>query len=552
MILWRMLATDLLKVVALTAAVLVVFIAFAAAFRPLTEGRLSPQQTLKFMGLALLPMLQFALPFAAGFGATLSYHRFASENEAVAAMSGGVSHRSLLAPAAISGLALSLFLGSLTLEVIPRFLRSMQLLLGADIARLIVTNIESGRSVRLPDGVIVHADAIQRRPAEPGSRASDHFVMEGVLAVKTDKNLGIERWVAAQRAGVWLFDQDAAPPSGLVVIRLVDAESSGEIEGGAGKIDLRITPPSAFGDSTKFYPTRDLARLRDEPQRIPWVEARRRTLADTLESRRLERDVRDATRAAGRVLLEGPDGETVAIRAVDLHDDAGRWRLVPPPGKPIELVWRLAGGRTRLQTAERAYLSPTDTAGARTSFAVAAGQHPADAGPTLTLELENLATQDAASEAAGAAVLPRRSFGGLMPAGDRQASLTASAPARLLTVADQSPADKPVADAAAELRSILGTLAREVASQHHSRAAIAVSCLVMVLAGAVGGLRLRDSRPLLVYAWSFFPSLLAILTIHSGQSVMVDDMLAGVLVLWGGVAALALFVLFDYAQLRKH
>ena len=51
------------------------------------------------MGLAMVPMLQYVLPFAAGFGATLAYHRQTSENELTAAKASGVSHRALLMPA---------------------------------------------------------------------------------------------------------------------------------------------------------------------------------------------------------------------------------------------------------------------------------------------------------------------------------------------------------------------------------------------------------------------------------------------------------------------
>ncbi|KAK0348283.1 hypothetical protein LTR94_037880, partial [Friedmanniomyces endolithicus] len=69
-------------------------------------------------------------------------------------MTSGMSHRSLLAPAAITGLGLALVLGSLNLEIIPRFLRTMQTMLGADLALVIVSNVESGRAVRLPDGVL--------------------------------------------------------------------------------------------------------------------------------------------------------------------------------------------------------------------------------------------------------------------------------------------------------------------------------------------------------------------------------------------------------------
>ena len=552
LILWRFLVADLLKVVLLTAGVLVVFIAFTATFRPFIDGRLSPGQTLRFMGLALLPMMQFAMPFAAGFGATLAYHRFAAENEAQAALVSGVSHRTLLAPAAITGLALALLLGALNLEIIPRFLRSMQLLLGADLARLIVANIESGRSVRLPDGVIVHADAIQRRPAEPGSRATDHFVMEGVLAVKTGKGFGVERWVAAQRAGVWFFDAAAAPPSGLVVIRLVDAESSGEFEGGAGKIDLRFVPPSPFNDSTKFYSTRDLLRLRREPERLPSVEHRRRMLADALEADRIESEVRDLLRATGRVTLVNPEGESATIRAGDLRRSGERWALTPPaPGKTVEITWRLAGERARTQSAERAFLTPwTADEPALAMFGVATtAAAAADRPATLTLELENVTTHDAAG--VGGATLPRRVYGGLIPVGERRSVLRATS-AELLSESAGAAEGSSVRGAAERLRSTLDWLGREVLSRHHERAAMAASCLVMMLAGAVGGMRLRDSRPLLVYAWSFGPSLLAILGIYSGQSVLVDSPLIGVLVVWGGIVGLALFVAFDYRAMARH
>ncbi len=554
LILWRFLAADLLKVVLLTAAVLVAFIAFVAAFRPMADGRLSPGQALTFMALAVVPMLQFALPFAAGFGATLAYHRFAADNEASAAMTSGMSHRSLLAPAAITGLGLALVLGSLNLEIIPRFLRAMQTMLGADLALAIVSNVESGRAVRLPDGVLVHAKTIRQRPPEPGSKASSHFIMEGVLAMKANSAAGVDGWVAAQRAGVWMFDDKAAPPTGLVVIRLIDAESSGAFEGGAEKIDLRFAPPSPFRDSTKFYPTRDLLRLADQPERIPNVETRRRALADALDAARLEREARDSLAASGRIVLADPEGQTVSIRGAGLQPDGDRWRIAPgQPNKPIELSWRLAGDRLRLQTAERAFLrAVAPSAPGEGAFGPALGATAdAGAGVTLLLELENVATQDAASEAAGAAVLPARRFPGLSIAGGPPPSAPA-ATRELLAAAASAEDGSPVADAAARLRGSLLWLSREVLSRHHERAAMAVSCLVMVLSGAVGGLRLSQSRPLLVYAWSFAPSLLAILTIYSGQEIFANSVATGVLVTWSGLAALAAFVFVDYRRMSRH
>ena len=76
-ILWRHLLAELLKVLVLTAAVIVVVVAFGAAIKPLADNSLGPGSVLKYVSLAMVPMLQFALPFAAGFAATIVVHRLA-------------------------------------------------------------------------------------------------------------------------------------------------------------------------------------------------------------------------------------------------------------------------------------------------------------------------------------------------------------------------------------------------------------------------------------------------------------------------------------------
>src|SRR5689334_14507743 len=91
--LWRYVLSELWRLILLSTIVLVAVISFVAAIKPLADGKLAPLETLKFMGLAIIPMLQWALPFAAGFGATLAYHRLSHDNELTAAYAGGVSHR---------------------------------------------------------------------------------------------------------------------------------------------------------------------------------------------------------------------------------------------------------------------------------------------------------------------------------------------------------------------------------------------------------------------------------------------------------------------------
>lgn len=539
-----MLLGDLLRLVALTTGILVVIIAFAAAVGPMSKGRLEPDQALKFLALALVPMLQFALPFSSGFAATLVFHRFASENESLAAHAGGISHRGLLASALVMGLTLGLFLGGLSQGVIPWFYREMQKLIATDIARLVMSTIQSGQSVRFSGkhGFLLHADSAELRDPTPYG-ATDHLALRGVLATGLDSDDRIE-WEASSRvAGVWVFPDQAGAPGGVVRIRLVDGTMArrGEAAATSSTIDLRpISLGGVFKDQPKFYSLLDLERLRANPDPIPSVSRARRDLASAMEVQRVSESLASAIRHDGRIRLLDAEGASVSIGASGLTPDGARWRIEPArAGRPVELSWRLGADRARLQTAERAFLVPDDPAVTGMSR------------PTLRLELENVSTQDPTGETPGATARSRQTFSALaIPDGEGDTLLGASS-AALLARADAASATG-IREAAARLRGEIASVRREITSRHHERAALSLSCLVMVLTGAIVALRLREARPLLVYLWSFFPSLVAIITITGGQGVMHRSGWTGALLLWGGVAALGVFTTIEYARLRRH
>ena len=136
--LYRYILGELLKQVLLTTMILVTIIAFGAVIKPLAgDTILTPAQAIKFVGLAMIPMLQYALPFAAGFAATLTLHRFVTENEIIAMAASGMSYRSIFAPVIGLGLALMLIMVILTQTVIPRFFGLMAATLAGDVKQLI-------------------------------------------------------------------------------------------------------------------------------------------------------------------------------------------------------------------------------------------------------------------------------------------------------------------------------------------------------------------------------------------------------------------------------
>lgn len=538
-----MLSAELWRLAALTLAALTGIVAFAAGVRPLAEGQLSPFDALRFMSLALIPMLQFTAPFAAGFAATLVYHRFAADNEHLAASAGGVSHRASLGPAVGLGLTLAIIVAGLAHFVIPKFLRTMQELVTRDVAHMLINSIEQGESVEF-SGMAVHADRAIRGEADPRLGVTDRLFLTGVLALETDDTGAIKAEVAAELAEVLLTtERQNGEPVTVVHMRLEGAVGKQQNEGLGEVGSIRLRPravPNAFDEDPGFFTLTELDDLKRQPEMHDTVDLLRRRLAAALTARRAERLLVAAISGESRIVLTDGLGQRVAVGAPDLRREGARWRLIPPDSGVITIDQSLADGSRRSQTAARAWIS------------VRADQ---SAGPaTITLELEDVATRDSTG-----ARRQRLVFEQLRLAADPGAEYFDAPVAELLTQADHvidaatdDPEIDPLRDARALLQSRVNKLGREIIGIHNERTALAIACFVMTLCGAIIALRLRDSTPLHVYLWSFFPALGAVITISGGENAASQNLITGLIVLWGGVAALAAFTVFEYLKLRRH
>jgi hypothetical protein len=127
--------------------------------------------------------------------------------------------------------------------------------------------------------------------------------------------------------------------------------------------------------------------------------------------------------------------------------------------------------------------------------------------------------------------------------------LLASARERASAASTLAPA---IRDAADKVETEARELRREIDSKIHERFAYMVAAGLMVITGAVMALRLREALPLPVYLWSFAPALAAVVTISSGQTVVYEHGAVGLVVLWGGVVALAAFTFGQYRVISRH
>ncbi|MFN0010826.1 MAG: LptF/LptG family permease [Phycisphaerales bacterium] len=589
--LWLALLFELWRLVLLTAAVVVGVVAFAVAVRPLADGRLEPVETVRFMLYAVVPMLQYALPFAGGFAATLVYHRLASDNELTAVYAGGVSHRAALVPALLTGLVLSGSLLVLADQVMPRFLRTMQTMITRDATRLMVSSIEKGQSVKLGRRQ-VFADKVQALGPDAASGAFERLVLTGVLAVETGDNDEVIREASARAAMVWLYrgaprmGGAAGATGGLparqitgmdasqttIVLQLRDSIGQSK-DVGLSEVEestLVYVVPAGFGDDPKYHSWRSLQEMKRRPEMNDVVDRHRRMLATAIAERDAAERIGSALSKEGKVEFLDTVGRRVTLRGVGLggFDAARGWSVEPRITTGlVEVETRLSeGGKTRLQRAKRAWVAAPVSADEGTS--------------TVAIHMEEVAGVGAGSVGEDptpvSGELTKWTISRLRPETDPLPELLGLSAAEMLergakemtkwpngqmaksmrvpgdAARESATAGGRVDEAWRGLDKELTLLLREIVSKQNERIAYAAACCVMVLCGGVMAMRLGQAMPLTVYLWSFLPAVVCILTISGGQRTAHFQGPLGLAVLWGGVAALAVFTLWEYRQLARH
>lgn len=573
--LWRATFADLAKLVVLSSSVLVVIVSVALAIKPLSDGYLSAWDAVRIIGFLIPPGLAYALPFGAGFAATLVYHRIAADREAIAAYAGGISHRALLAPAMVVGVIMLVAMVLLTQEIIPRFLQSAQRIAAFNAARYIKAEIDKGRAVGF-DQIQIFADACLPMKPPAGSGATDVLRLDRFAAVELGRDGAPVTEITAARAFLWLFPPVEAEGnatsqvSSRIVMRLENVVAVQQGQGLVGfrdKVDLSWTVPNTFRDSPKYLPGTELAKLRENPTRMNWMEQRRRGLALAMAQVRVLEVAAYTLNSGGSVTLMDPSGEPVTLSGARARREGTVLRLTPAPESPITLrLNREAGDASN--PSRRVPLLVTAPSG---DLQVSAGQDPRSSKLSTRVTL----SQVSARRADGSAVdLPSAQLSAfdapdLTFRDDPSEQLLNTGIDELLEEtktqaipvdvrggeADREIGSRPeplVARARHEVARKLDDLEKDILSKTHERWSMSVSAFVMVITGAIAALRFLHRRVLGVYLWTFVPALATLTTIGGGSPMVGSFGAPGLILMWSGVAALIIYTLVMYRGLAKH
>ncbi len=571
--LWTYILADLWRLLVLTTAVIVTVLALAITIRPLADGKLTPLQAIQFMGLAIPPMLAYAVPFGAGFAATLVYHRFAQDNELAAAHAGGVGHRSVLAPALISGVLLAGVLGGISDQVIPRFLRTMESYVRLSIADWMVVQLSLGNTFEF-NGTVIGAEVVESLDPNRVEGAKTVIALGKPAFLFLNDQRQAASAATAQRAFLAIRPSetpwdgpDAGGGSGAdgqarfgSVVTIVAENYRGTDEDGVVitsedtfRYDFAVPP--AIVDDPKFFTYTQLRTLRNHPERFDFIDEFRHRLAlraasvEALDD--VDADLKDDTRAA----LTTAEGDVITIAGRHLSAGPALARRVIPatPGAPIDITIQRADGTTERVSAAKAVLdatAPDELTRKRVEIRLEL-EHVTTTGRSAAEDIRRAA--ESAEPVAG--VRRARAVTGIITDSPRYLELRTAtlddllADTRYLT--EGPAAFHGAQEAHNRLKSMRADVLREIAANIHERIAMSLAGLVMVLTGAVVAIRLRHALALTVYLWAFFPALFSVLIISMGKQLTHEFGAIGVPTLYLGVVLPFGYALLTYKQICR-
>ncbi|MEY4786488.1 MAG: hypothetical protein RL692_382, partial [Planctomycetota bacterium] len=334
-ILFRHFLSELSKVLLLTTVIIVVVVAFGAVIKPLTGNLLGPGGILKYIFLAMVPMLQYALPFSAGFTATIVTHRFASDNEVQAMSVSGISYPVILLPQIFLGAVLTIFMFFLVQTAIPRFLGLMCDVITHDAAQVFVSTIRSGEPFRAGN-FMIFADriAMDDTVTDPSMQ---RVRMEGVAAIEIDAagKLGTEFVARSGSADLYTTQSDL-----IVNVAFRDATVLRPGESTVAFMSLVQPMPTlidvGWERSPKYLPWSELLGVVRDPSKGAMV---------VIEQNRLEQSIAPALliEQLGAELAKSGSARLYckeANRVYEIHDAMlGGNGLIPiPPAKRFTVI----------------------------------------------------------------------------------------------------------------------------------------------------------------------------------------------------------------------
>ena len=529
-LLTRYVAVELLKTILVTTGVLVTVIAFGATVKPLVRNLLGGFDIVRYVGLASIPMLQYALPFASGFGATLVMHRLASDNEVLAMSASGLSYRRVLRPVLLLATALFLVMVLLVNFVVPIFFTRMESMLAHDVTRLLASSVERGEAFDLGD-TRIYADQVLVEDDPDEEDVHRRLVLSGVAAVQITGRGLPETEFTAEYATLDLYKVD-----GRSILKLVLGDATVYRADEETLVRMPAAEPRAIDLGRRLEPGPKMMTLprmlsvRAEPLEFWKVK-------EHVDQLRLERAMEGL-----RTEIQRRIDETGIL----VFDDPGRdrvWRLSFP-------VSSGADGQSSpvVQVRERGRMLEARVDDVEWSVLVRDGI------PVIDIEIDQQISEDPDEEpmprTARSLELSGFSIDAASSGTGEEVIEWAASDGRSIS---SKAATKRVSKQLEHLQGVSNRLRWDIDARIQQRLAQSVTGPLLLVLGALLAIRLRHATPLAVYLVAFLPAIADILLISGGEQSLRDGpSISGYLLLWSGNVLLVVLCVSAWWRLSRN
>ena len=525
---YKYMVIDVLKQFMITVVILVAVIAFGAAIKPMSsEQLLSGWDTLKYLFLVMVPMLQFAIPIAAAFATTLVLHRLSQDNEIKAMALSGQSYVKLLAPIAAFGLTLTLTLVVLTQLIIPHFVGLMARSMTADLPRLLASSIKQ-HTPFIQGDLVIWAEDIYLDTQEEDER----MVLDHVAVAKRNKTGQSEMYLTAAAALVDVHrenDETSLFITTRDVAQWTKEENGAGILRGARKSSLThgIELPSIASQRPSALSMFELFQLNKNPRKYPPVERASKLLqADFVKQAFLQKIRQEFQRNKKLVLKTATGGREFQIEAKGFAQVNFQ--------TPITITTKNPTGEQNTLTPKKAKIIVDQSESGAIEFVtlqmkdVLVGAGEIGANQRGELVVPNLKIE-------GVSVEPpiHQSIQTLLETASHENSTTIQNHSNLLT------------QRLLEMRN-------QIIGRVNQRFAMSMLPLLVVLLGGLIAIRFSQQPPLFVFSKVFAPAIVALLLVFAGGQMVRDDrIISGFSVMWIGNISIVCFILFHWLRLRR-
>ncbi len=504
-------------------------------------------QMLKIIALILPVAATLTLPIAALYAATVTYGRLSADNEFVACRSGGINIHLLFLPTVVISLLSAGCSFYFINFMIPNMIRDIEHFVGDDLPRIIKQQFATADRFSLRGGeVIIYADkaeVIEPDPVNPpGAEASRSGLrIDGVAFVEMDNAEWI-KFGTAESAEILFGNRNGRPTlsADMYEVSLYDMHQRGFLDMANPSLG-EYAIPQTIPLKVKWLTLDGLLQFGRQPSLFPKIQDRIRMLRGAIARAKFYSQARQAfidswatLDTFGRIRV-GDAQRTYTIEATGIGAEA-QPRFVGD----VRIVEETADGFSRTLTADEAMLE-VDAAPRTDRIQVslqALGNvviHDPRAGGPIRRERERLATF-------------------AMPPDILRAARAIDDDVLLDPGARALDRDRDVEELRAAVIADVRELSHDITGEIHSRLAFSTSVFVLVILGAALGIVFRGAQVLVAFGISFVPSLFVICTIIMGKQLIDNPgtaALTGVLVVWAGIAAVAVVDLFVMTKVLR-